>query len=379
MRDSGAVRCLSALRDASSARVLNLIAIEKANRENPEYRKAPLFDSPVLNTCLLLKHRLRSDEYFLFEDPQPVTTKIVIPFDKSDLRLGGTSFLYGQRGYLETMREAGKYGGGRNFERDKTVLDLLNSLPSLDPFIVHEQLDSEGIVVSPCYFDLSKADKLAMHEFATGEIKELIQLAVKGNASTQKRDFASTARLVSALLSSGAEDQLEPLRITLMLGQNEFRQGVFSWRGFLYYKWSAVTLLPRITEVAREITALPVDRSARPDELRYIANCKRRLGHRMVETVGDVRKSLGVYDGYYAGLVHRGQPQMFRDFLLQAPHMFANLGEKLGGLGHIASFWRYRFPKRRMQPVDPEQVISLFTDFMLSVGLPAEELEMVSQ
>ncbi|MGD0190429.1 MAG: hypothetical protein ABSD74_06780 [Rhizomicrobium sp.] len=377
MRDSGTVRCLSALRDASSARVLNLVAIEKANKDNPDFRRSPLFDSPVLNSCILLKHRLRSDEFFLFDDPQAVSTKIVIPFDKNDLRLGGTSFLYGQRGYLETMREAGKYGG-RNFERDKTVLDLLHELPSLDPFLIHEQLDSNGIQVAPCYFDLSKADKMQMHEFAAGEIRELIQLAIDAGSSGKKRDFASAARLVSALLTTGAEDQLEPLRITLTLGADEFRQGIFSWRGFLYYKWSASMLLPKISDVAREITALPVDRSARYEELQFIINCKKRLVRKMSQTTTEVRKLLDVYDGYYAGLVHGGRPQLFRDFLLQAPRMFVQLGEKLGGLAHVTSFWRFRFPRRRVQPVDPETVISLYTDFMMSVGLSPDDLDMVA-
>ncbi len=38
------------------------------------------------------------------------------------------------------------------------------------------------------------------------------------------------------------------------------------------------------------------------------------------------------------------------------------------------SFWRYRFPTKRMVPVDAELVISLFTDFLLSVGLTADEV-----
>ena len=370
------MRCLSALRDASSARVLNLVAIEKANRHNPEYRKAPLFDSPVLNSCILLKHRLRSDEIFLFEDPKAVATKVVIPFDKNDLRLGGTSFFYGQRGSLETMREAGKYGG-RNFERDNSVLSLLDAIPSLDPFLVHEQLEGNGIQVSQCYFELSKADKARMYEFAAGEVRELIHLAMSGGGGSKKCDIGSAARLVSALLSSGAEDQLEPLRLTLVLGTEEFRGGIFSWRGFLYYKWSAATLLPKIAGVAREIAALPVDRSARPEELSYITGCKKRLVRRMVATVGDVKKLLDVYDEYYAGLVRGGRPQMFRDFLLHAPQMFVQLGEKLGGLAHIASFWRFRFPRPRTQPVDPDLVLSLFTDFMLSMGMSADETDMM--
>jgi hypothetical protein len=374
MRDTGSVRSLTGLRDASSARVMNLVAIEKANHTLPEYRKAPLFDSPVLNSCLLLKHRLRADEVFLFEDPQPNATKIVIPFDKSDFRLGGTSFLYGQRGYLETMREAGKYGD-RSLTRDKIVLDILNELPSLDPFLVHERLLNSDLAVADCYFDLSKSDKLRMHEFVANEIKDLIGLAVKHSGAGAKRSDGSTARLVSALLSNGADEQLEPLRVTLMLGNDEFRQGVFSWRGFLYYKWSAADLLPRISTVAREISGLPISRAARADELSYIASSKRKLVKQMGSNVNEARKLLDIYDKFYADLVERGQPQVFRDFLLRAPHMFVDLGEKLGGLGHIVSFWRFRFPKKRLLPVDPELVISLFTDFMASVGLSADEVD----
>ena len=40
-------------------------------------------------------------------------------------------------------------------------------------------------------------------------------------------------------------------------------------------------------------------------------------------------------------------PKTFRDFLLSAPYMFLELGEKMGAISHIVSFWRYRFPKDR--------------------------------
>jgi hypothetical protein len=81
---------------------------------------------------------------------------------------------------------------------------------------------------------------------------------------------------------------------------------------------------------------------------------------------------LGVYDKFFGDLIERGRPQSFRDFLLRAPVMFVDLGEKLGGLSHIVSFWKYRFPTRRLAPVNPESVLSLFGDFLISVGLSAD-------
>lgn len=371
MRDTKSIRCLSALRDASSARVLNLVAIEKAHKENPEYKKAPLFESAVLNSAIIVKHRLRADEIFLFDDPPLNATKIIVPFDKSDLRLGGTSLLYGQRGSLEGLREVGKYGD-KSLARDKAVLDLLSELPSLDPFLLHEKIACSDLTVADCYFDLSRADKIRMHEFVAGEIADLIKLALKDTEGAKKSHIGSTARLVSALLSTGAEDQLEPLRMTLMLGEDEFRDGVFSWRGVLYYKWCSNELMPKIGAVAREISSAIV-RNGTPEEKKFITASKKRLVDKMTETIAEVCQSLLVYDSFYEKLVHHGQPQVFRDFLLRAPAMFIELGEKLGGLAHISSFWRFRFPPNQVLPMDVNLALSIFTDFMLSIGLSVED------
>jgi hypothetical protein len=94
------VRFLSALGGASTSRVLNLFRIATDNADNPEYLEKPLFLSPVINKCFLLKHRTRADETYLFASPKAVATKIIIPFDSTDLRAGGRSLFVDQRGYI---------------------------------------------------------------------------------------------------------------------------------------------------------------------------------------------------------------------------------------------------------------------------------------
>src|SRR5262245_20549989 len=85
------VRRLSALTSASSSRVLNLIAIAEANAENDGHQRAPLFLAPVFNNCLILKHRLRADEVDFFAVRRAIATKIIIPFERNDLKFGGRS------------------------------------------------------------------------------------------------------------------------------------------------------------------------------------------------------------------------------------------------------------------------------------------------
>ena len=59
------------------------------------------------------------------------------------------------------------------------------------------------------------------------------------------------------------------------------------------------------------------------------------------------------------------------DFLLNAPSMFLELGEKMGSMSHIASFWRYRFPDGAPKLADADELMSIFLDFAQSFGLDA--------
>ena len=61
-------------------------------------------------------------------------------------------------------------------------------------------------------------------------------------------------------------------------------------------------------------------------------------------------------------------PKTFRDFLLSAPYMFLELGEKLGAISHIVSFWRYRFPPGSPHQIDAEELTAIFQDFSGGFG-----------
>jgi hypothetical protein len=70
---------------------------------------------------------------------------------------------------------------------------------------------------------------------------------------------------------------------------------------------------------------------------------------------------LSVYDNSFGSLVASQSPKTFRDFLLSAPAMFLELGERMGAISHIVSFWRYRFADNR--PIDAEELSTIFQDF----------------
>jgi hypothetical protein len=356
------VRFLGALGGASTSRVLNLFRIAQENHALPEYSEKPLFVSPVINKTFLLKHRTRADETYLFSSPRTVATKVIIPFDSSDLRAGGRSLFVDQRGYVDMLRQAGNYNP-ETLERDLTVLRLLNAVPSLDPFLLREHLRNNKIDVAPCYFTISSGDQDRMHEFVTQELSRLVKMAGGGESGG-----ASSNRLVSAMLSSEVDEKLEPLRLTLNLTGNDFREGVFSWRGFLYYKWSMGKFWPDVMGVLREINQIKPVGAITVEQKIFLAGARRSIIEMVRDNGNHVNKSLSIYDASFGDLVAHQAPKTFRDFLLSAPYMFLELGEKLGAISHIVSFWRYRFPAGGPGTVDAEELAAIFQDFSSGFG-----------
>jgi hypothetical protein len=98
-----------------------------------------------------------------------------------------------------------------------------------------------------------------------------------------------------------------------------------------------------------------------------------RVNQAILGQVRKVRTTLQVYDDAFAQLTQAGNPMAFRDFLLKSPEMFITLGERTGMVSHIASFWRYRFPKGRPLMVELDELFDILQDFHQGLGEEDDE------
>jgi hypothetical protein len=179
---------------------------------------------------------------------------------------------------------------------------------------------------------------------------------------------SSAATLAHKILSNTAVEEMEPLRLTLRLEPDQYLEGVFCWKGFLYYKWKLDELAaggPALVAQLKEV--MP---SGKPDPVAaaYVKEARARVVEAIEANRREVEATLGFYDKAYGRLTQAGDPLAFRDFLLQAPAMFLTLGEKLGVIDHIVSFWTYRFPPARLASVTAGELMDIFLDFEESLG-----------
>lgn len=354
-------------RNGSTSRVLNLHRVHEQHRHEPGYVRAPFFKDHMLNRAIIIKHRLRADETYLMPRRQKVSTKIVFPFMKDDLRTGGKSIFVGQNNYKQLMAEI--IGpDSPDTRHDLEVLQLLHGLPSLDPFLLREHLRRNGHQPDECYFDIAPVDMERMESFAAGEISQLINLAFNDNGSQLAVEMVG--KLVDALLSRDADERLEPLRVTLGLEGSAFRDGIFSWKGFLYYKWQLAETMPKLQQVISQIDR--VDLAGRSDgALRErIGEQRRQLKVAIRESARKCSSIMSLYDDAYNDLVNRHNAMAFRRFLLDSPMMFIELGQLMGVVSHICSFWQFRFPPDCDLSMDAVEYSDLLNEFETSLVPP---------
>ncbi len=361
------VRSLIQLQNsASTARVLNLHRVWQ-ELEGGVRTGTPMFDHPLLDRCLVIKHRLRRNETDLFREPRHSATKLILPIDYKDLKLGGHSIFIEQINFIRTLEQM----FGQGFERtaDFETLSILDRLPSLDPFLLREHLRRHGRTPDRRYFAVSESDLGRMFGFARGEIAQLVSLSFGDRAPTPLQ----VSRLAQKILNDPGDADMTPLRYTLKLDPEEWEEGMFCWKGFLYYKWCLSEVAGHVTTVMEQIGQIRPSGQIDEEAATSIARSRQVLKRGIQRACNVTSATLRVYDDAYAKLVRDGLPTAFREFLLDAPSMFAALGERLGAISHVVSFWRYQFPEGARSRISVEDLMDIFQDFESSLNFEAGE------
>jgi hypothetical protein len=102
-----------------------------------------------------------------------------------------------------------------------------------------------------------------------------------------------------------------------------------------------------------------------------VAKSRARLQDAVQDRCRDISATLDTYDAAFSRLTQDNDPVAFRDFLLAAPALFPRLGERVGMIAHVASFWRYRFPVGSSFRISSDEVLDLLQDFEIGLASPA--------
>lgn len=358
-RDRTVRRLTHIQKTASTTRILNLAKISQ-RRAGSRNGLAPLFKNRILESSIIIKHRVRPHECELFDAPKSNATKVLIPFDVTDFKYGAHCIFVGQKNF-DAITES-MFGDDLKFGRaDRRILELIDELPSLDPFLLREHLRRNGVEPSRDYFSISDADISRMYAYVSQQVAGLVRMA--GDGAGSDAACVSSDRLAEKLLSATPDQDFEPLKRVLRLGDKEYLDGIFCWRGFLYYKWVLHDACPKLSAALKEIKAISPQGARDTDSDIYIAKAKLRIERAIQTSLARIRKIIARYDHAYEALIHRAQASAFRQFLVSSPTFFMSLGEELAAIQHIISYWAYWFGARGPAVVARSELVDIFIDF----------------
>ncbi|KAF0184249.1 MAG: hypothetical protein FD163_1823 [Hyphomonadaceae bacterium] len=360
------MRSLEALYEfGSTSRVLNLLRAHAQHHQEPEYVSKPMFKNVRLNKSMIVKHRLRPDEQYLMARRQRVATKIIFPLIGDSLDLGGQSVFVGQNNFKKTLCETLGVTEAV-LKSDIETLNIINNLPSLDPFLLREYLRKHNIKPADCYFDISPVDVEKMREFAGEEVAKLVGVAFATEKGYVSREL--TEKMVELILANEADEKLDPLRVALGLQGDDFREGIFAWRGFLFFKWQLADLFPQLRSVVRSIEKVRVINCTSRELRANVESLTKQLQKSLADVAKECRSIITLYDDAFSDLVDRAHAQAFRKFLLDSPILFLELGSLMGIVSHICSFWQFRFKDGQNLTIDALEYEDILSEFTTALG-----------
>jgi hypothetical protein len=348
---------------SSSARILNLHALAAEHPADPDYYDKPMFIHPVLNRSIIVKHNVRPGEEERLAPRRFNVTKIIFPFDPDDLNLGGQYLFVDQPDFTVALTRHLEFGEHAP-ERDVQVLRILDGLPTLDPFLVREALAKHRLDVDGVYYRFSEPDKAHMLAFVESQIESLIELCF---GKVEAHD--SRAKRLSQLLLADADNpELEPLQLTLRMEGDQFLEAMFAWKAFLYYRWRAHDLAPSLKRTMRSISRIN-PRRYDTDGLRFVVSAKELLEETIAKSWREISQKLRLYDRAYEGLTQDRNPEGFRNFLSNGSTLFLELGDRIGRLEQLVSFWDYRLGQHHSGAMSPDDVMDAMRDLLQGLSI----------
>ncbi|MDR3511104.1 MAG: hypothetical protein P4L73_05690 [Caulobacteraceae bacterium] len=346
-----------------SARLLNLHGLAAERPTDPDYFIRPMFVHPVLNRSIIVKHNVRPGEEERQAPRRFNATKVIFPFDPRDLNLGGQFLFVDQLDFEPALTRHLEYGD-LPLHRDVAVLRILDRLPTLDPFLVREALVSHRFNVDSGYYRFSEPEKAHMLGFVEHEIESLIELCFGEVQAHDRR----AKRLSQLLLADHDSPELEPLRVTLRMDGPEFMSAMFAWKAFLYYRWRAHALTPSLKATVKSIGRIN-KRRYDTDALRFVVSARALLETTIAKSWREIGAKLQLYDDAYDALTYDQKPENFRQFLMSGSNLFIDLGNRIGVLEQVVSFWDHRLQKHHTGSMSPDEVMDAMRDLLQGLSI----------
>ena len=328
--------------NAGSTRVYNVDRLHREIMADGAPRDEMLFRHKELHRIIFIKQAIHDPDYQK-DRALRVGTKLYFAFNEANAFEGGKSIFVGDPQFDDAMAFQLGFERGRHREdyiRDRDVIQILDQLPSLDPFLVRDRLAAEGIVPNPGYFEIGEEEWQLIRQHVMKRFRPIIDMAFGNLDSVQAQ--ARLRSLVQKIWEARDMESLGPVIRAMELSPEDAPMALQAWKGVIYYDFRLSRIEDRVKSFANWLTkaAQPVD-MVQPAQRQIIEEVRDAVRAKVRTRWQSVRSRLDEYnDAYRALFIEKRSPGPFIAFLGQASDVFNELGDGLSRLDHASEVRR---------------------------------------
>ena len=245
---------------------------------------------------------------------------------------GGYAIYLRSKNYQKLLLEYfGVEDGNQNASNDIVILELLDQVPSLDPFLLRVRLKLAGASIPPGLIEFSAAEHADVRQIVEIRIMPLLKRAMLGGA-------LPSGRIESIIGSVWDPSVPEVAQLIEAFGvsSSECADVAFSLRGIAFYENQFLTSLDKSKSVLDWITkeiASPFDASRHSrEELGELSKLRAEIVTSMTRTARSASHVFDTFESSINSFVVSGSPQMFVSFIKTANQHFWRLGHAVTAL-----------------------------------------------
>lgn len=300
---------------------------------------------------------------------RPIDTGIFIPYSIADRAAGGVVLYVRQKNFGSLVHEFLGLNHQVNdapTKRDLDILEKIDRIPSLDPFLLKLTLEKTFPDINPVFYDITEAEDVAVRDTITRKVVPIVRKAVDKGTSGD----GSLAKFINAIWDPGAPEAalfVSAFGISTTQTQETFE----AWRGISFYEWSYSRL---VKPVGKLLSWIQSDLSKPTDAQRIGSSMRQQLESLRVS----VGKKLSInarspdqffrdYARRHDEFVSKSDPTSFREFLCSAKKSYWELGWSVTALTHAIGIFSRAIARGAGGQLSAEVLYELYRDLDLAL------------
>lgn len=322
----------------------------------------PMFRSPSLNKTIVFKYPNFDQQ--IADQPaappggnqppvadtaakaeRPIETAIYVPHDSAEIGAGGYAIYLRQRDFESLLKHHVGVDMGQvsaNYERDVDILRTIDTIPSLDPFLLKSALSKHLAEIHPGYFQISESEENGIKSLIASKVNPIVAKALGLTSANDVNE--RSARFLQALWDPSMPEA--KLFVSAFGISGDQAPQIFEgWKGVSFYEHT----FNRNKAATAKLLAWLNSPDATPLDIREYKHYKeqqdmfrQQVVKKLRNIVSNVSSIFGEYTVCHGKFLNEGDPKPFRQFLAGVYRRYWVLGYCSMAVLHAANiFERY--------------------------------------